>query len=492
MTLDPRTPVLIGNGQVLQREDDFTKVRDPASLMSETLHIAATDAGLNSLPDPDALWVCALLSWNYRNPAAVVAGHAGVRPRTFGLSGMGGNTPQSLVNKAALLMQRGEIDMVYITGGETARSKRRAKKLGANWNWPTSQEPFDQVTEELVMVSPEEIERKLYMPIQVYPIFESAIRASLGHDIAEHQQHLGRLWSRFSEVAANNPYAWSRQVRTSDDIIIPSTDNRMIGFPYTKLMNSNNDVDMAAGLIMCTAEKAASLGVPRDRWVFIHSGTDAHEHLFISNRLHFHETPAVRIAGQRALQLAHVGIDDVSIVDLYSCFPSAVQLGARSLGLPLDRQLTRTGGLQFAGGPWNNYVSHSIATVMNDVRSMPNETGLVWGNGGFATKHAFGVYSTQPPQDGFKYDYPQDEIDALPMRAAATRIEAEGFATIEAYTVMHDRDGQPEQVIASCLLADERRAWGVSTDSQLAAHMVSDDPIGVQCTLDQDGVLRLP
>lgn len=491
MTIDPRTPVLIGNGQVLQREDDLAKVRDPATLMAEALHIAATDAGLSSLPDPDALWVCALLSWNYGNPSAVVARHAGVSPRTFGLSGMGGNTPQSLVNKAALLMQGGDIDMVYIAGGETARSKRRAKKLGATWDWPTSQEPFEQVTDELVMVSPEEIERKLYMPIQVYPIFESAIRASLGHSIAEHQQHLGTLWSRFSEVAAINPYAWSRQARTVDDIVVPSANNRMIGFPYTKLMNSNNDVDMATGFIMCTAEKATSLGVPRDRWVFVHSGTDAHEHLFISNRLHFHETPAVRIAGRRALQLADIDIDDVSIVDLYSCFPSAVQLGAKSLGLSLDRQLTRTGGLQFAGGPWNNYVSHSIATVMNDVRNYPSETGLVWANGGFATKHAFGVYSTQPPTTGFKYDYPQDDVDALPMRAAATRSEAEGAAVVEAYTVMHDRDGHPEQVIASCLLADERRAWGTSTDPQLAAHMMTEDPIGLPCALDRDGVLRL-
>jgi len=491
VTIDPHTPVLIGNGQVLQREDDLAKVRDPATLMAEALHLAARDAGLTSLPDPDALWVCALLSWNYGNPAAVVARHAGVRPRTCGLSGMGGNTPQSLVNKAALLMQRGDIDMVYIAGGETAHSKRRAKKLGVTWDWPTSQEPFEQVTDELVMVSPEEIERKLYMPIQVYPVFESAIRASLRHSIAEHQQHLGKLWSRFSEVAADNPFAWSRQTRTANDIITPSADNRMIGFPYTKLMNSNNDVDMAAGFIMCTAEQATALGVPRDRWVFVHSGTDAHEHLFISNRLHFHETPAVRIAGRRALQLADTDIDDVSIIDLYSCFPSAVQLGAKSLGLSLDRQLTRTGGLQFAGGPWNNYVSHSIATVMNDVRNSPSETGLVWANGGFATKHAFGVYSTQPPRDGFKYDYPQDDIDALPMRTAATRSEAEGSAIVEAYTVMHDRDGHPEQVIASCLLADDRRAWGISRDPQLAAHLMTEDPIGLPCNLDHDGVLRL-
>ncbi|MCB0985675.1 MAG: hypothetical protein KDB06_13585, partial [Ilumatobacter sp.] len=102
----------------------------------------------------------------------------------------------------------------------------------------------------------------------------------------------------------------------------------MIGFPYPKYMNSNNDVDMGAALIMCSAEKAAALGIPRDRWVFPQSGTDCHEHQFISNRWSFSETPAIALGGRMALDLAGTTIDEVEIVDLYSCFPSAVQLGA--------------------------------------------------------------------------------------------------------------------------------------------------------------------
>ena len=171
----------------------------------------------------------------------------------------------------------------------------------------------------------------------------------------------------------------------------------MVGLPYTKYMNSNNDVDMAAAVIMCSAEKAESLGVPRDRWVFVHAGTDCHEHQFVSNRWSFAETPAIELGGRCVLELAGCSIDDVALVDLYSCFPSAVQLGAQSLGLSLDRQLTRTGGLSFAGGPWNNYVMHAIATMVADLRGQPGERGLVWANGGYVTKHSFGVYSTEPP-----------------------------------------------------------------------------------------------
>ena len=153
----------------------------------------------------------------------------------------------------------------------------------------------------------------------------------------------------------------------------------MVGLPYTKCMNSNNDVDMAAALIMCSAEAASRLGVAADRWVFPHSGTDCHEHAFVSHRDTFARTPAIEIGGQRALALAGVGIDDVALIDLYSCFPSAVQLGAMSLGLDpyaADRQLTRTGGLSFAGGPWNNYVMHAIATLMAELRDGSDELRL--------------------------------------------------------------------------------------------------------------------
>src|SRR5262249_6662844 len=155
--------------------------------------------------------------------------------------------------------------------------------------------------------------------------------------------------------------------------------------------NSNNDVDQGAAIVMCSVGRARELGIPDDRFVFPLSGSDCHEHKYVSQRWTFADTPAIALGGQRALAAAGGGIDDIGIVDLYSCFPSAVQLGARSLGLSLDRQLTRTGGLAFAGGPWNNYVMHSIATVVSELREQPGAKGLVWANGGYCTKHAFGV-----------------------------------------------------------------------------------------------------
>jgi len=462
--------------------------------MVEAIHLATKDAGLSSLPNVDALRVVGLLSWKYGNPAWFIAQDLGITAREYGLSTMGGNTPQSLVNQAALEIQNGSSDLIVLTGGEATRTRARAKKVDHHLLWRkagSDTPPATPVGEDLHMTSDYEAERKIVMPVQVYPMFETAIRSRAHRSVEAHQVHISELWSRLSHVAAKNPYAWSQKALSAEEIRTPSPSNRMVGFPYPKFMNSNNDVDMGAALIMCSVEKAESLGIARDRWVFIHSGTDCHEHQYISERWTFAETPAVELGGKLALQNAGVGIGDIGIIDLYSCFPAAVQLGAQSLGLDINAQLTRTGGLPFAGGPWNNYVMHAIATVMNDLRAAPNELGLVWANGGYTTKHAFGVYGTQPPKQEFRHAYPQAQIDAMPRRQVAKASDAAGVATIEAYSVMHDREGSPAIVHAACLLPDGRRAWGESLDSPLGAEMCTDEFVGRQVQLDAAGVFHI-
>ena len=489
MTIDPRTPVLIGTGQVLQRAEGLDDARDPVALMVEAITLAASDAGLSSVPNPDAIRVVSLLSWKYGNPAQFIAEDLGLTPRELGLSAMGGNTPQTLVNAASRQILAGELDLVILTGGETTRTRARYNKAGLTPDWRTTDIAPVPVSEDLTMNMPEELARKIMMPIQIYPLFETALRAQAGRSIADHQVHISELYARFSAVAATNPYAWSKKQYTAEEIRTASDTNRMIGFPYPKLMNSNNDVDMSAALILCSAEKATALGVPRDRWIFPQSGSDAHEHAFISHRNHFYDTPAVELAGRRVLELAGLTINDIDLVDLYSCFPSAVQLGAKSLGLDINGQLTRTGGLQFAGGPWNNYVMHAIATVANELRSGVGSTGLVWANGGYTTKHAFGVYATTPPKNGFAYDYPQDQIDALPRRSLASPADAAGEMTIEGYSVMHDREGNPERSIASCILADGRRAWADTTDVGIGRDMCINEWVGRTVRANDSGTL---
>jgi acetyl-CoA C-acetyltransferase len=493
MSLDPRSPVIIGAGQVVQRAKTLDEAKEPAALMADAVRAAAQDAGLSSVPEPDSIRVVSSLSWRYRDPARFIAEALGVSPRETAYSAAGGNTPQMLVNQTAGEIVRGEVDLVVLTGGECWRTRMRARKDGATLPWPPVPEdvhPSRMFGHDEPMTHEREHERGLFMPVQMYPMFETALRAKAGEGIDEHQVKVSELWSRFSAVASENPYAWVQRALSPEEIRTPGPSNRMIGFPYPKYMNSNNDVDQTAALILCSVDKAQALGVPEDRWVFPHAGADCHEHYFVSNRWRFDETPAIAAGGRMALDLAGVGIDDIEVVDLYSCFPSAVQLGAGSLGLGLDRQLTRTGGLPFAGGPWNNYVMHAIATVVNDLRDRPGALGLVWANGGFATKHSFGIYSTTPPASGFRAGSPQDAIDQMPKRELAD-VEASGEVTIEAYTVMHSREGVPETAFAACLFPDGRRSWGTSADHDIAKALCDGEWVGASVHLSSDGTLQL-
>jgi acetyl-CoA C-acetyltransferase len=495
---DPRAPVIIGVGQHVHRPDDPAPT-SPLDLMAEAVRAAAADAGFADVPSTvDSVRVVSMLSYRAGNPAWLLAQQLGISAREHAYTTVGGNTPQSLVNRTALDIAGGLADLVVLTGGEAWRTRMQARRAGSRHVWPVA--PEDQppvvIGEELEMTHEAETAKGVYLPVQVYPMFDTAIRAAGGRTPDEQVAVIAELWSRFSHVAAGNQYAWIREPRSPEEIAAVTPPNRIIGLPYRKAMNSNNDVDMGAALIMCSVERAEQLGIGRDRWVFPHSGTDCHEHNFVSNRWSFSDTPAIRLGGQRALELAGVGIDDVAFIDLYSCFPSAVQLGAASLGLDAlitggDRQLTRTGGMAFAGGPWNNYVMHSIATIVRELRESPGERGLVWGNGGYVTKHAFGIYSTEPPPDGFRFEYPQDEIDALPRRAVAEGDDATGPAAIESYTVMFDRDGNAELAIATCLLGDGRRAWATSGHGDVTAALTEGEWVGRRVVLGAGGELRV-
>ena len=326
--------------------------------------------------------------------------------------------------------------------------------------------------------------RGVSQPIQMYPIFENAIRHARGETLDGHIRRVSELWAGFSRVAAGNPHAWIREPATAEEIRKPSDFNRPVSFPYPKLMNSNSNVDQAAALILCSTAVAGRLGIPEDKWIYPWIATAAHDTYAVSNRDNLHSSPGIRIAGGRALELANLDVADIAHVDLYSCFPSAVQVAAAELGLGEKRPLTVTGGLTFGGGPLNNYVMHAIARMAEVLRESPGDVGLVSSNGGFITKHAFGIYSTAPPTNPFCYEVPQDRVDAMPVREAAP--EFDGPVEIESYTVMYGPDG-PSAALAACLLDDGRRAWGNTDDREVMHAMVNEEFCGRAARLHKAG-----
>ena len=489
MTIDPRTPVVVAVGQVNQRVDDPALALEPAALLAEAARRAAADSGSDRLLSSlDTIAVIQIESWRYNDAAAAVATELGISPRrTIGTDG-GGNYPQTLLNKTCLDIQSGNSDAVLIGGAETWRTRTGSRKAGMELGWTTQHaemSPTERLTDPEFLAHSGEWARQVIMPSEIYPLFENALRAAEGWTISKHRDRLAQLWSGFSDVAATNPNAWIQKAYSPAEIREATPANRMIGFPYTKFMNANSEVEQAAAFVVCSVERARSLGISTDRWVFPWAGSDAHEHWFVSHRHNLAEAPAIRLAGRAALELAGIGIDDLAHVDVYSCFPSAVQITAKELGLGTERPLTVTGGLSFAGGPWNNYVSHSIAAMVDRLRTDSGSLGLVTANGGFLTKHSFGVYSTTPPPTEFRHADLQDEVDRLPRRELAEVVDTN--VVVETATVMHDRESRPERAVVATLLPDGRRAWAGSTEQEVLQAFLTDETAGRAGHVDAEG-----
>lgn len=489
MTVDPRAPVVVGVGQVNHQGGEAP---EPVDLLALASKQAAADAGSERILSAiQSVRVVRILSRRYRDPGALVAERIGACPSQSAVSTDGGNSPQMLVNATAAAIQRGELEVALIGGAESWKTRMAYKAKGENTPWtfqPDSVPPAEVIGARLAMTSEHERGLGLVDPVQVYPLFETALRARHRLGIDEHRQRIAQLWARFSEVGAANPWAAVRDGFSPAAIATPGPENRMIGFPYTKLFCANNSVDQAAALLVCSAERARQLGVPSDRWVFVHSGAEAHDTPFVSNRFDLASSPAIRAAGKAALGLAGLSAADVEFVDLYSCFPSAVQVAAAELGLSCERELTVTGGLTFAGGPWNNYVTHAMASMVLRLRDHAGARGLCSANGGFLTKHALGVYAAHPPRDPFRVADVQAEVGALPARHLSEFHH--GPASVEAYTVMHRRDGEPEQAFVSCRLDDGRRTWAISTDPDLLGAMMTVEFCGRQVRLGPDATIK--
>ena len=480
--------MLIGSGQVNQHDENPSV--EPIDLMAAAARSAADPRVLAAV---DSIRVVNILSWRYRDPGRLLAQRIRARDASTRYTGVGGNVPQTLVNQACLDIQSGRADLVVIAGAETFRTRTRLRNRGVKPDWTSEGEsvPFaDGANEGEPLVGPAETRIGLIHAPNFYAMFEQALRINAGEPSDAHRRRIGEMWSQFSAVAENNPYAWSRKALTAEEIWQPSPDNRMISWPYTKLMNSNNMVDQGAAIILASAEKATHLQIPTERWVFPYAGTDAHDTYAVGEREELHRSPAIRIAGRRVLELAGVGLGDIDHVDLYSCFPSAVQVAATELGLTGDsRPLTVTGGLTFAGGPWNNYVTHSLATMAERLVANPGERGLISANGGWITKHSFGVYGTTPPEHGFRWEDVQSAVDAEPTRTA--EVEWSGVGTVETWTTPFDRDGSAEKAYVSVRTPQDSRTLAVITDAAEADATVREDIAGAKVQVHLDGTANL-
>lgn len=487
-----RLPVLVGCGQITQREPDPARALAPIDLIAAAARAAAADSGagdalLRSLDTVVAIRAFSDTSWRftcpfgrYANPPKSLAARLGAdRARRLVYTWPGGNMPQWCVNRLFEMVTRGEVQAALVAGGEALATQKAAERAGLQLDW--SEDPGGEP--EMWGIdrrgwSDVEDRHRMAGAIYAYPLIETAIRGALGRDPAEHRAAMGRLFARFAAVAARNPLADRRDGYDAARIATPGPDNPYIVAPYTRLMNANAFIDQAAALILTSAALADALGIAEERRVYLHGCADATDAWYLSDRRDFHSSPAMHVVAREALAMAECSMADMAALDLYSCFPSAVEIACAEMGIdPEDpRGLTVTGGLPYFGGPGNNYVTHSIAEMMQRLRAMPGAKGLVTANGNYITKHSAGIYSTEPPPRPFAPKDParyQAEVDAV--AGPPFVAEAQGRARIETYAVAHDRQGPAFAILFGRLEDGSRFIANTPEDRAFLSEMVEGD-----------------
>tara|TARA_R110001606_G_scaffold12355_2_gene53912 strand:+ start:630 stop:2144 length:1515 start_codon:yes stop_codon:yes gene_type:complete len=486
-------PVLVGVGQSLSQWDGTNGpdgAPSPLSLMVDASKAALADAGAAGIADAiDTLAVVRIFEdsigraphphGHNTNLPGTLARDIGAKPAHLIYETVGGQSAQALVNEMAARIHAGEAEVALISGSEANRASKGARRHNVEINWADGDDAaYEDRGMGPMMLTREEIKHGLIAPAYFYGLFENAIAAREGRTRSEHRRAMAELFQPFSAVAAKNPYSQFPVEHSVDFLSTPSRENYEYADPFLKWFIAQDAVNQGAAAILMSESKADELGIPKDRRVYLHGGGEAGDN-HISVRPKLDGSWAMEQATSRALTQAGVTADDIDHFDLYSCFPCAVFSSTAAMGIDWKtdpRPLTLTGGLPFFGGPGNNYSLHGIAEMAHTLRAAPGDLGLVLANGGWMTKEAAGVYSTEKPK-AFR--------PVAPAAKAKTEVEihqADGEGTLETFTVTHGKAG-PEAGIIFARLADGRRTIAKASPAALAVLREEASPVGRKVTI---------
>jgi acetyl-CoA C-acetyltransferase len=484
-----RTPVIVGVGQVNDRAGDCEGL-DPPGLMQAALRAADADAGGGWLGQVDSLSVVAQISFpELGDLSGPLAAALGASPRhAMQTRYPMGDGPVLLLDEAANRIAAGTSEVAAIVGGEALRTAaKRAQKAS-----------IDAVrTSATRAAKPYRQRYGLVAPTDIYPLYENACRAAWGQSLAEGQAESASIWSAFSQVAAANPDAWLRRPVTAEDVLAVSADNRPIAFPYTKLMVANSSVNQGAGFIVASLAKARAMGVVEDRIIYVGRGAGAREPGEVLARDGYTRSASMEATLRSVLAFNGAEASEFDAVELYSCFPCVPKMARRTIGWPLDKAMSVVGGLTFGGGPVGNYMSHAVGAMAGVLRA-GGTTGLLFGNGGYATTSHAIVLSRD---DRFARRQPeafnvQAGADASRGAAPAVNETYEGAASIESYTVFYARSGAPASgvVVARTPTGERTLATVARDDADVITWLTSGaaEPVGAvgMIRAGEDGLMH--
>jgi acetyl-CoA C-acetyltransferase len=481
-TPEDRIPVIVGVGEIVDRPKDIGAGLEPLTLLEEALKQAEADSGGKILRDIGSLDVVNFLSWRYRDPEKQLAERLGITPSHLYYGPVGGESPIRYLHEAAQRIARGECSVAAVCGAEAQSSATKAERAGVSLPWTPFAHDVEEPKRGAAFQKPLAVKLGVFRPVTVYPLYETATSAHWGQTPREALAESGALWSRYSEVASQNPNSWLKKRFMPDEITTPAPENRLIAWPYTKLMVANPSVNMGGAILLTSLAKARAAGIAEDRLIYPWGGASAEEPRDYLLRDQFFESHPQNAVLKAAMDLVEGDGKKFDAIELYSCFPCVPKMARRTLGLGTDVQPTVTGGLTFFGAPLNTYMTHAACAMVRKLRNGA-KLGLLYGQGGFVTKHHALVLSRQAPREALKQDTSvQAEADGQRRKVPEFVTEARGKGKVESFTVIYRGNGEVEHGVV--MLRTERDARTLArvpaSDSATLKHLQNIDrtPVG--------------
>jgi len=489
-----RIPVIVGIGEIIDRPTEIAAGLEPLDLLEQAIRRAETDAGAQLINDIGSLDVVNFLSWRYREPEQLLAQRLGITPAHCYYGPVGGESPIRYLHEAALRIARGECEVAVVCGAEAQSTATKAERAGITLPWTPFAHDVEEPKRGAAFQKSLAVRLGVFRPVSVYPFYEAASSAAWGQTPRQALEESGELWSRYSAVAASNPNAWLKRHFAPEEITVASPDNRPIAWPYTKLMVANPMVNMGAALILTSLARALRAGIAENRLIYPLGGASAEDPRDYLMRDQFAESHPQNAVLQATMALAGGNGQAFDAIELYSCFPCVPKMARRTLALGSDVEPTVTGGLTFFGAPLNTYMTHAACAMARRLRDGA-KLGLLYGQGGFVTKHHALVVSREPPKDALAQEVSvQAEADRRRGPVPEFVSEASGRGQVESFTALHGRDGAIEHGVV--MLRTEAGARTLArvpaTDTATLAHLTKMErtPIGSigEITMAADGV----
>jgi acetyl-CoA C-acetyltransferase len=479
---DDRIPVIVGVGEIVDRPKEIAAGLEPLTLLEQALKRAEQDSGSKLIGEIGSLDIVNFLSWRYRDPEKQLAERLGIDPAHLYYGPVGGESPIRYLHEAAKRIARGECSVAAVCGAEAQSTATKAERAGIDLPWTPFAHDVEEPKRGAAFQKPLAVKLGVFRPVTVYPFYEAATSAHWGQTPRQATAESGRLWSTYATVASENPNAWLKRRFAADEITTPTPDNRLIAWPYTKLMVANPTVNMGGAILMTSLAKARAAGIPEDRLIYPLGGASAEEPRDYLLRDQFYESHPQNAVLRAAMAFAGGDGGKFDVIELYSCFPCVPKMARRTLGLGDDVRPTVTGGLTFFGAPLNTYMTHAACAMVRKLRDGA-KLGLLYGQGGFVTKHHALVLSPHASPEPLAQDSSvQSEADRGKGAVPDFVTEATGKGTVESFTVLYGRNGDVEHGVVMLRTPDNTRTLArvPANDGHTLAHLLNMDrtPVG--------------